>query len=658
MHRFDETGFFWDDYIAPHVPIDKRRYAPEATWESDEYLPHYDEAVTHRFELMSDYELQYGREPLIWDIEIYPNYVLTGFRSVETKKTLLFEQSESALAETEIQKLLWTLRSRLLVGFNDTRFDLLVAACIVSGWDTYQCMEAVEEIINGLPEYHFHSAFNVDRIVSNHIDLIELTPLGPSLKVCAGRLHAPLMQDLPFKPGKILNEDQITILKWYWSNDLDNTMLLYEAHKEAIKLRSLMGEQYKVDVRSKSDPQVAEAVIRAELKRQANQWKFEQTFIRPGRSFRYKPPAYIQYRSPTMQWVLEQVKQASFVIDNLGSPLLPKELTQLKVPIGSSIYRMGIGGLHSSEKHAVHQSDEEFELTDNDVTSYYPALILQLGLNPPAVGEYFLPVYRSLFERRLAAKKAGHKQDAETLKIVLNGTFGKFGERGGRSIMYCPEAMIAVTVTGQLALLMLIEALELAGIAVVSANTDGVIVKCSHKLKASRDHIIEQWELTTGLAMERTGCRGIYSKDVNNYLMLFQDGSIKAKGIYAAHTLKKNPTSEICLDALTAFLRDGVPIADTVNACQDIRKFVEMRSVRGGAAKNGEYLGKAIRWYFAVGEDSVILNAKNGHHVPRSEGGRPIMRLPTVMPDDLDRARYIARAEAMLAAFYGATSEL
>ncbi|KKS65278.1 MAG: hypothetical protein UV34_C0020G0001, partial [Parcubacteria group bacterium GW2011_GWB1_42_6] len=38
--------------------------------------------------------------------------------------------------------------------------------------------------------------------------------------------------------------------------------------------------------------------------------------------------------------------------------------------------------------------------------------------------------------------------------------------------------MIQVTITGQLALLMLIERLELCGVPVISANTDGLVVEC------------------------------------------------------------------------------------------------------------------------------------------------------------------------------------
>jgi hypothetical protein len=77
------------------------------------------------------------------------------------------------------------------------------------------------------------------------------------------------------------------------------------------------------------------------------------------------------------------------------------------------------------------------------VASYYPSLIINAGIAPPAYGHHFASVYHSLLKRRLAAKVAGNKVINEALKIVLNGTFGKLGSM--YSMMYAPDQMIAVT---------------------------------------------------------------------------------------------------------------------------------------------------------------------------------------------------------------------
>ena len=481
--RHDETGFFWDDYVAPRVPVEKiKRSPPDPVWLADDYLPNLAEAQAYRFDLMSDAELLTAaaeKHRLVWDTEFYPNYALIGFKNINTGKIAKFEIEPWHSIGDEQNKLLWIAKHFCLVGFNDTKFDVPMLHAVLGGLSTDTLMEAVEALIGtnnhgvGMSPREFYKHYGLKSFFIDHIDLIELTPLGPSLKISAGRMHAPRMADLPFPAGKVLSPEQIDILRWYWVNDLTNTQLLYEKNKTAIELREILTREYKVDVRSKSDPQIAEAVIRAEIQRITKNRYLERAKIIPGRTFRYQPPDYLRYSTPAMQWVLNFVCGQHFVVDDLGSPMMPPELEKLNVPIGDSVYQMGIGGLHSKEKKVIHVANEQWELTDNDVTSYYPSLILNQGMYPPNIGPVFLQVFKRIYDRRIIAKRQGDKATAETLKIVLNGTFGKTGERGGWSVVYYPEMMIQVTVTGQLSLLLLIEQFEMNGISVVSANTEG-----------------------------------------------------------------------------------------------------------------------------------------------------------------------------------------
>ena len=64
---------------------------------------------------------------------------------------------------------------------------------------------------------------------------------------------------------------------------------------------------------------------------------------------------------------------------------------------------------------------------------------------------------------------------ALVLKIVINSIYGKLGFEKGD--LYDRLAVLKVTVNGQLMLLMLCEALELDNIHIISANTDGIMVK-------------------------------------------------------------------------------------------------------------------------------------------------------------------------------------
>ena len=98
---------------------------------------------------------------------------------------------------------------------------------------------------------------------------------------------------------------------------------------------------------------------------------------------------------------------------------------------------------------------------------------------------------------------------------------------------------------------------------------------------------------------------------------------------------------------------DGTPISKTIKECKDIRKFVTVRTVRGGAIKDGKYLGKAIRWYQSTSTDTPIrykIANESGNHnkVPKSDGGMPIMTLPDEFPSDVDFSYYIREARVVL----------
>lgn len=672
MSRWDLTGLFWDDYVPPKPPAEKVvRVAPEPVWLAPDYLPHWDQAKDYVLPEASDAEVaSWAGTKIIWDTEFYENYALVGFLQPATGQVASFELWFGGQWSQSLEKLRWIAKNCTLVGFNDTAFDLPMLHAVLDGMDTDILWTCVHQLIvgedgRGTRPGDFYKARRLTRMLDiDHIDLIALTPLGPGLKTCAGRLHAPRMADLPFAPGSTLSPEQVQVLRWYWYNDLQNTKLLHDSHGAAIALREQMSAKYNVDVRSKSDPQIAEQVIRKEITTRTGRKYIPRATIVPWRSFTYQPPAYLRFESPTLQWVLDFVCRQQFVIDQHGSPMMPAELAKLKLEIGNATYQMGIGGLHSQEKRCVHIAGDDYEISDNDVTSYYPSLIIQQGMYPPNVGPEFSAVFRGIVETRVAAKKSGDKGTAETLKIVANGTFGKTGERDGYSVVYYPEMMIQVTVTGQLSLLLLIERLELAGIPVISANTDGIIVKCPKALCTRRDEIMAQWERDTGLGLESKQYAAVYSRDVNNYVALLtkpEKGDTtpyrhaKAVGCYRktidVYPLKWNPTCEVCQEALIEYLATGRPIEDYVRSCTDMRKFVEVKNVTGGGVKDGVYLGKAVRWYYSTECPGEIVYAKNGYAVARTEGARPCMDLPETLPPDLDFAYYVERAMAMLGDF-------
>lgn len=233
---------------------------------------------------------------------------------------------------------------------------------------------------------------------------------------------------------------------------------------------------------------------------------------------------------------------------------------------------------------------------------------------------------------------AKYTVEMNSKKLTINGSFGKFGSQ--YSFLFAPKLLTQTTITGQLALLMLIESLENNGVSVVSANTDGIVVKHHSELTERTDSIVKQWENTTGYVMEETRYSELYSRDVNNYLAVKGD-SVKGKGIFADPSMSKNPSNQICYSAIKENALYNTPIEQTIRECDDITKFLTVRTVKGGAVKDGEEVGKVIRWYYSTEVDGTLNYKTNGNKVPRSENGRPLMNLPNELPNDIDYQWYI-----------------
>ena len=161
------------------------------------------------------------------------------------------------------------------------------------------------------------------------------------------------------------------------------------------------------------------------------------------------------------------------------------------------------------------------------------------------------------------------------------------------------------------------------------------------------DYVVWEWEHATGFQTEATEYMALYSRDVNNYIAQMPTG-YKAKGVFARAGLAKNPQTEIVSRAVIDYLRCGTPLAETISACRDITQFVAVRTVKGGAEKDGQYLGKAVRWYYARGAAGVITYKVNGYTVARTEGARPLMQLPERFPADVDTDWYLREAQAVL----------
>ena len=610
----------------------------------------------------------------VFDIECYHNFFYVAFKCLSNGRYIAFEQSPDCILDIDrLRLMLW---SYCVVSFNGRNYDIPMIELALTGASCAQLKEASDYIIKSpqrITAYAFERAYALSIPRYNHIDLVEVAPLQGSLKLYAGRMHCQRMQDLPIHEDTILTASDAESIRRYCCNDLNNTELLYRELESELQLRQEMSKLFKVDLRSKSDAQVAEAVINKELEKVLGKYP-EKTNLKDGIVLRYKVPSFIMFQTQELQTILETIRGTIFHLDGYGSPIMPKELETLSVKLGKARYKLGIGGLHSTEKCSAHIATDEIVLADNDVESFYPRTILNQRLYPPHLGEAFLTVYEALVTQRIEAKANAKKAKdpseakrwkviADSLKITVNGSFGKLGNK--YSTLYAPQLMLQVTITGQLVLLMLIEALELVGIEIVSGNTDGFIAKYHKSRHEDVRRMIAAWEAHTGYKTEETRYKAVYSRDVNSYVAVKGSGEpksrfldeqlgVKTKGAYSERgsalnsVLSRNPETLVCIDAVLKYVAHNKPIEETIHTCTDFRRFVSVRKVKGGAEKNGKYLGKIVRWYYPRNEAGYIAYVETGNKVAKTDGARPVMDLPESFPNDIDYKRYIREAQDML----------
>ena len=537
------------------------------------------------------------------------------------------------------------MKNHTTIGFNNHGFDEYLVSEAIRGADCERLKHIANEIIkSNLPNYRVAKDLGINVPGAwDGIDLIDLAPGIASLKMYGARMGEAKLQDLPIEHGASITKGQQVDLIAYCRNDINVTRALYNELLPQIELRQHMGEEYGIDLRSQGGAAVAKSVIRSQL--ESAGVSADKPEVNTDATFKYTVPDFIHFDAPVLNDLLAKVRRARFTLNGAGHVKMPKELDEAITFDGAS-YKFGIGGLHSQEAKQSVIAGDDCILAERDVASMYPSIILNQNLHPKHLGHKFTGIYRRMVTDRLRAKHSGDKPTADGLKLTINSSFGLFGNR--YSFTYSPDLLIATTVTGQLALLMLIEATVAAGARVVSANTDGVVSLCPKGCYDALEVVCMEWELQTGLMLEETRYSALHSKSVNSYVAITTDGKAKRKGFFAAAGLAKNPEFSVITDAVVQLALDGTPVEQTIRACDDPKMFAMVRRVNGGSTFNGEALGRVARYYMTtdINPDNCLRYATNGNKVPRSDGCKPMMTLPQSMPDDVDFDRYIHVAKA------------
>lgn len=388
-----------------------------------------------------------------------------------------------------------------------------------------------------------------------------------------------------FIPREYLNE-----MADYNDNDVYIVAELIRMNQEEVLLRYRISEEYKVDVYSASRSTIADKVI----------VKLYSKFTG------LHPKAFIDTKTIRRKILVSEIlsdkiafstPELNDILSDIRSLTLRGEKGEFdrEFTFMGTSYTIATGGLHSNEIPAVYIENSDSIIVDRDVASYYPNMIRSLKVcQKHLIPKAWFRIADTIVDERLEHKHLAkdksldvmerdkHATAAACLKIVANaGIFGKMGSE--KSFLCDKKAMYQVTINGQLFLLMLIEKLELAGIHVISANTDGIVTIVPRKLEQTADDICHWWEKHLGLELEFTYYTKYVTEGVNSYLTVKRGGSSKFKGRMNPkmflEDLSKGYNSPIVAKCVTEYFINGTPVMETLRNAKSILDFCRTQNV-------------------------------------------------------------------------------
>lgn len=546
----------------------------------------------------------------------------------------------------ELQRIYDQHKKDIWVGFNCTNYDRYILAAILCDFNPY---EVSDWIINkDLPAWKFSSLLynfpliTFDCMIGYHgLKTLEAF-MGESIEETA----------VSFDIDRKLTPNEIDEEVKYCQADVQNTMKVF-----AKKIGEFNG--YLALLRLFKLPLTCLCMTKAQLVAE----------ILGAKKLRHNDEFDIQF-PPTLQ-VNKYTEVLDFYKNNWNY-----DKGEKWVKVCGVWHKFGTGGIHGAEGTEVKTNKKTGELEVDktrsrpivadgnilhvDVKSYYPSLNVEypeitLSRNIPDPTKV-----RQMRDERLKYKAEGKTDEAYGLKIAINAIGG--ATKLKTSKLYDPRQNNNMCIAGQVLLLDLLEKLE-GKCRILQSNTDGIILQHRGFDKSDIIDICHEWEKRTRMELEYHDCKKLIQKDINNYLLIFSNGKIDAKGAYVKDLNELDYELAIVNKAIKRRLIDGIPVEKTINECNDLSMFQQVVKLRGNfvaVIHNGSVQnGRTFRVFASVdntdteisrvreigGNTNKFANTPEHCFIDNSNiAGKPI-------PNKLDREWYIKLANDRVSAF-------
>jgi hypothetical protein len=605
------------------------------------------------------FELQ---RSIAFDLECYPGRWCVGFFGPGSNGTMTTKIVEDRDGLVRILQY-FANTGRTVVGYNSERFDVPLIQGILDGIDPYAPAQSIIEN-DKLPP----ALTNLPELPCDHVDLsarLRRSGRFPSLKQVAAYLGRPTLRELPYRPDAVLSDEQWDEVKQYNRIDLGHTWALLERLAPELQALAELSREQGQDLRSVSSPQVVSRVF---LSAYRDAHGHDPITTEGWTEVSYHPvPGIVRpHTADAADW-FDRITSQPMLMVSRGARRKPN-VPNGRFKIGDLTLSVGAGGLHSVDRAGVYYSTRKRVLLSVDVASFYPALVARKRIGPAAFGNTGRETYRSLLRRRLTVKRAAKKTEdpaerdrltaqADGLKLVLNSFVGKTADP--YSTLYDPGAFLAVTLSGQLMLIDLIERLTEAGVKVISANTDGLFLHVPRKHRTWRE-ILKRWQADSEMRLDVEPLRRLAILASNQYATRDRTDKVKRKGgeLRGALDWTHSPNSPVLGDAVANALLFDVPPERTIFDCRELVRFCSI-ATRGTAADlvlvDGDAetkLPKVTRWYRSKeGSRRIERRFLDGRQVtvPGAQSVTIRQDLPeSGLPADLDWSWYLREARRIV----------
>jgi hypothetical protein len=500
---------------------------------------------------------------LLIDIECYGNYFLLGCQDYQTGEQSSFEIGKHINQRKELFELLQTY-SGFWISFNGIHYDNMVLAhgqrnrWWMNEEPEVACrkLKAFSDAIIHAENLQPYSTEKYWKWKFTNIDLFLYWSKGLrlskkiSLKGLGIQLGYPVVQELPFDPSMILDQEQIKELKHYnlehdlgilnlLTKSFDNKSKVSIGNLGTIQLRDKISSDYKINAWSLDTPKIASEILAQSYS------KITGKDLKKTRDLRFEKDSFqfkdifqdIPVRSfelPELQKVYKEWSESYNVFST--EFITGTENHPLKVSVG-------VGGIHSVNNNEVYEASEDQIIITDDIAALYPTAIENLkAFRFPEVLETYIGFKHLRMNKTKPGLKSTTKgskewtdfyQEDMFAKLVLNSVSGLLDME--YSWLYYNIGIMKVRCMGQLILLTLMEKCILNKIDVISMNTDGLEVKLHPDKYNLYLNLVALVEKQFNVQFEREQYKKIVYSNVNSYVAITESGSIKKKGQFVTN---------------------------------------------------------------------------------------------------------------------------